>query len=444
MTDETTNGMEIAIKGIIEKKRYGRELDDGEIEAFIDAYMAGTATDAQASALAMAVCCNGMNRRETDALTRAMLRSGETIDWGRGAPTADKHSTGGVGDKLSFIVQPVAAACGLRVPSLVGRALGYTGGTADKLESIPGCRVALSLDAFRATVEKTGLSMATQTAEIAPADRKLYALRDTTGTVASQALITASILSKKLAEGAGALVFDVRCGRGAFMKTREEAESLAAALTEGAKAAGRKASAFVTPMDAPIGRAVGNAVEVAEALDILRGRDGAPVDVRETALVLASEMVSLAKDCGLEDARAQCEEALSGGAALARFEAMVEAQGGSLDAFERMMRRPCARFAIQSPRGGYVADIDASVVAESALSLGAGRERPGDAIDPLAGIILFVRSGEKVSPGSALATLQASGAPDRLEAAAAKLVRAFSFTRERRDEERPMILSIVR
>jgi len=416
-------------KAAIEKKRFGGELSAAEIQSFVDGYMDGTVADCQASAFAMAICCNGMTAAETAALTEALMRSGRTLEWEAEPPTADKHSTGGVGDKLSFIVQPVAAACGLRVPSLVGRSLGFTGGTADKLESIPGFKAALSLERFRETVLGTGLSMATQTDEITPADRKLYALRDVTGTVASKALITASILSKKLAEGAGTLVFDVRCGFGAFMKTREEARSLAEALVDGAKAAGRKAAALITSMDAPAGFAVGNADEVQEALGILRNESAGAPEVRGTALELASMMVALAKDAPPDEARAMCEEKLADGSALAKFEAMVAAQGGDLAAFDSMMRRPRPKFVLQSTRAGYVAGIDAGKVAEASLALGAGRSAPGDAIDPLAGIILSVAPGAKTAPGAPLATLAKSGAPDGLEQAAAILQQAFSFSR---------------
>ena len=248
----------------LDKKREGHALGSAEIREFVEGFTKGEIPDYQMSALAMAICCRGMTARETADLTDAMMRSGECLSWD--FPTADKHSTGGVGDKLSLVVQPLAAACGVNVPSLTGRGLGLTGGTADKLESIPGYNAGLSLADFRRVVAGVGVSMTVQTDEITPADKKLYALRDVTGTVASIPLITASILSKKLAEGAGTLVFDVKCGAGAFMKTREDAAALARSLVDGAKAAGRRAAALVTAMDAPLGRAVGNANEVREAL----------------------------------------------------------------------------------------------------------------------------------------------------------------------------------
>ena len=421
-------------KLVIEKKRDGLALDGEEIGEFVRGFTAGDIPDCQASALAMAICCRGMDARETADLVKAMLDSGESIEWEKGLPVADKHSTGGVGDKLSLIIQPVAAACGLYVPSLVGRGLGLTGGTADKLEAIPGYKTSVSLERFKEITLEAGLSMATQTEEIAPADRKLYALRDITGTVASIPLIVSSILSKKLAEGAGTLVFDVKCGSGAFMKTEEEACELAQALVDGAKASGRAAAALVTSMSAPLGRAVGNACEVEEALAILRGsfRDASGAILPDVALSLelAAMMVSLSKDVPIDEARAECLTKLESGAALAKFEAMVEAHGGSIGAFERARSRPRAKFVIQAARHGYVESIDARKTAEVALSLGAGRLKPGDRLDLDAGIVFAVRPGDKVSSGSPLATLECSGSPDGLEDAAGALLGAFTFSRE--------------
>ena len=319
-----------AAKLLLDKKREGHALGSAEIREFVTGFTRGEIPDYQMSAFAMAVCCRGMTPRETADLTDAMMRSGVTVDWRDvPLPTADKHSTGGVGDKLSLVVQPLAAACGVAVPSLTGRGLGITGGTADKLETIPGYNAALSLDAFKRVVSEVGVSMTVQTEEICPADRKLYALRDVTGTVASIPLICSSILSKKWAEGAGTLVFDVKVGSGAFMKTREEAHELATALVTSSRAAGRKAAALVTDMDAPLGFAVGNVNEVAEAIARLNGeRPGAVLDlcVEEAAL-----MVSLARDLPLDEARAMCLARLADGAAFAKFAQMVAAQGGDLD-----------------------------------------------------------------------------------------------------------------
>ena len=430
-----------AVKIILEKKRDGLALGAAEIRGLVEGFVSGEVSDAQMSAFAMAVCCRGMNGRETADLTDAMMRSGALLSWdGLSAPTADKHSTGGIGDKLSFVVQPLAAACGVAVPSLVGRGLGLTGGTADKIEAIPGCRAALSLDEFRKVVADVGVSMATQTDEICPADRKLYALRDVTGTVASIPLICASILSKKLAEGAGTLVFDVKAGRGAFMKTREDAHALAVALVESAKSAGRRAAALVTDMDAPLGFAVGNANEVAEAIAALKGEG--PEDVVSLSVELASLMVSLARGISPDAAREECRARLADGSAFERFARMVSAQGGDLGRFERFMERPTSRFRIQSMKSGYVASIDAEAVGRVALALGAGRVNAGDRIDPRAGVTLSVKVGDRVAVGAPLATLETSAGPDGLERQAAELFRAFAITQDA-PEARPLVVERI-
>ena len=414
-------------KLILDKKREGHALGSAEIRDFIAGFTCGEIPDYQMSALAMAICCRGMTERETADLTDAMRRSGRCLDWPMA--TADKHSTGGVGDKLSLVVQPLAAACGVAVPSLTGRGLGLTGGTADKLESIPGYNASLALDDFQKVVADVGVSMTVQTDEITPADKKLYALRDVTGTVASIPLIVASILSKKLAEGAGTLVFDVKCGTGAFMKTRADAAALAHALVNGARAAGRKAAALVTDMNAPLGSAVGNANEVAEALAILRGARDAVRDV-ELCIELAALMVSLAQELPLDAARQKCRAALADGRAYEKFAAMVRAQGGDLERFAALMDRPTFKFRIQAMKSGRVAAIDAEKVARVALSLGAGRLRTGDAIDPRAGVTLAVQVGDRVGTGSPLATLEKSTDPEGLEKAAAELYKAFEIATE--------------
>jgi pyrimidine-nucleoside phosphorylase len=424
-----------AVKLILDKKREGHALGSAEIRQFIEGFTRGEIPDYQMSALAMAICCRGMTVRETADLTDAMMRSGEVLEWQEVvlAPTADKHSTGGVGDKLSLVIQPLAAACGLAVPSLTGRGLGITGGTADKLETIPGYNASLSLDDFRRVVSEVGVSMTVQTEEITPADKKLYALRDVTGTVASIPLITASILSKKLAEGAQTLVFDVKCGKGAFMKTREEAQLLAQSLVSGAKAAGRKASALVTLMDAPLGLAVGNACEVEEALTLLspNGVFAALEPIRELCIELAAEMVSLSLDKPIDEARELCRAKLLDGSALEKFKQMVVAQGGDLDAFSRVLSRPVFKYRIQAMRSGYVSAIDAERTGRVALALGAGREKTTDRIDPLAGVRLSVSVGDKVSVGSPLATLEKSTDPDGLEKAAAEMFKAFVISQEK-------------
>ena len=416
----------VPAKFLLDKKREGRALGSLEIREFVEGFTKGEIPDYQMSAMAMAICCRGMTERETADLTDAMMRSGICLDWGDvSAPTADKHSTGGVGDKLSLVIQPLAAACGVAVPSLAGRGLGITGGTADKLEAIPGYRCSVTMERFKEIVAEAGVSIAVQTDEICPADKKLYALRDVTGTVASIPLITASILSKKLAEGAGALVFDVKAGAGAFMKTPEEARELARSLVSGARAAGRKAAALVTDMNAPLGKAVGNANEVAEALRILGGEEGGAV--ADLSVELAAMMVSLAREIPLEEARELAAGRLADGSALARFEAMVTAHGGDLSRFRKLLEKPTFKFKIQAMKSGYVAAIDAEKVGRVALQLGAGRERTGDRIDPLAGINLEVAVGDRVSVGAPLATLEKSFDPDGLEKAAGELFKAFTI-----------------
>ncbi|MBO7721440.1 MAG: thymidine phosphorylase [Kiritimatiellae bacterium] len=428
-------------KLMLDKKREGRALGSAEIREFIEGFTSGEIPDYQMAAFAMAVCCRGMNERETADLTEAMKNSGRCLEWA-GLATADKHSTGGVGDKLSLVVQPLAASCGVSVPSLTGRGLGITGGTADKLETIPGYSCSQTLDRFQEIVRGVGVSMAVQTDEITPADKKLYALRDVTGTVASIPLIVSSILSKKLAEGAGALVFDVKCGRGAFMKTRDEASALAAALVSGAEAAGRKAAALVTRMDEPLGFAVGNVNEVAEALEILKSRPERLADVTGLCVELAAGMVSLARGIPPGEAARLCSENLESGAALDKFEKMVEAHGGDLESFRRFAAGRTFKFRIQAMRSGYVEAIDAEKVAGVALRLGAGREKAGDAIDPLAGVTLAVRRGDRVFAGAPLATLEKSRSPDGLEAAAAELYKAFSFAAAA-PEARPLVIERI-
>jgi len=416
-------------KIVLDKKREGHALGSAEIREFVEGFTRGEIPDYQMSALAMAICCRGMTERETADLTEAMMNSGRCLAWD--VPTADKHSTGGVGDKLSLVIQPLVAACGVCVPSLTGRGLGLTGGTADKMETIPGYSCSQTLERFQEIVKTVGVSLAVQTDEITPADKKLYALRDVTGTVASIPLIVASILSKKLAEGAGTLVFDVKCGKGAFMKTREEAVTLAQALVSGARTVGRKAAALVTSMEAPLGFYVGNAAEVAEALALLRGEQGAgngDQDLVGLCVEFAAMMVSLTKEMPLDEARTMCREKLENGEALAKFTAMVGAHGGDLGCFERLLKKPTFKFKIQAMRSGYVSEIDAEKVARVALQLGAGREKAGDRIDPLAGIHLAVRVGDRVTVGAPLATLEKSTDPDGLERAAADLFKAFAIS----------------
>ena len=433
------------VKLLLDRKREGQELAPDEIRALVAAYTRGEVPDYQMAAFAMAVCCKGMTDAETLALTTAMRDSGDCLSWDDlPVPTADKHSTGGVGDKLSLVIQPLAAACGLGVPSLTGRGLGLTGGTADKMESIPGYVAGLSLADYRKVVAACGCSLTVQTGEIAPADKKLYALRDVTGTVPSIPLIVASILSKKLAEGAGTLVFDVKCGTGAFMKTRAEAVALAKALVTGAKGAGRKSVALVTAMDEPLGFTVGNALEVQEAIDVLRGGDRVPTDVVDLSVELAARMVSLAREMPLDEARALCRARLADGSAWARFAEMVRLHGGDLEAFEDAQRRvgDVAPYRLMSSADGFVASIDAQKVAQATFELGAGRAQATDAIDPAAGVRLLVRHGDKVSAGQPIAELYAPMRRERLTAAARLVEEAVSFS-DVASDPKPLVLEVV-
>ena len=429
------------VKLLLDRKREGKELAPEEIRELVAAYTRGDVPDYQMAAFAMAVCCRGMTDAETLALTESMRDSGTCLDWAGFPPSADKHSTGGVGDKLSLIIQPLAAACGLAVPSLTGRGLGLTGGTADKMESIPGYVAGLSLADYQKVVADCGCSLTVQTGEIAPADKKLYALRDVTGTVPSIPLIVASILSKKLAEGAGSLVFDVKCGAGAFMKTREEAVALAHALVTNAKGAGRKACALVTAMDEPLGFAVGNANEVREAIDVLQGRCAAR-DVIDLSVELAAWMVSLAKGIPLDDAVAWCWENLENGEAYRRFARMVALHGGDLEAFQKMLEAPASSLEVVAADAGCVQSIDANGIAQAAFELGAGRGKSSDAIDNLAGVDLCVKRGDRVEAGAVLARVSTTTRPERLEPAAAR-VRAAVLTGAAQPSPRELILEEI-
>ena len=395
---------------IIERKRDGGELAPEEIAEFVARYTDGRLPDYQMAALAMAVYFRGMTAAETLALTEAMRDSGDTVDWSfLGRPTADKHSTGGIGDKASIPLAPLVASCGVAVPMISGRGLGITGGTLDKLESIPGYDTRLPPERWREVVSDVGCSMVGQTDRLAPADRKLYSLRDVTGTVPSIPLITASILSKKLAEGAGTLVFDVKCGAGAFMKTRENAAALAESLVAGARGAGRKAEALVTAMDEPLGRAAGNALEIAESVEILRG--GGPADTRELVLRLSIPMLvhsGAAPDAA--SARATLEEKLASGAALETFARMVAAHGGAAAVAESpetvLPRAPVVR-PVAAPRSGFVSKVDADGIGRAILLLGGGRRAVTDEIDPAVGISEMRKTGEAVAAGEPLALVHA-------------------------------------
>ena len=372
------------------------------LRAFIAAFARGEVTDYQASAWLMAAFLNGLDPGETDALTVALLESGRTFDWsGLGRPSADKHSTGGVGDKVSLALAPLVAACGVLVPMVSGRGLGHTGGTLDKLESIPGFRTQLDANRMHAQLDRLGVVMVGQGPDLAPADGMLYALRDVTATVEFEPFIVSSIVSKKVAEGAGAIAYDVKCGNGAFMTTREAALRLARRLVEATRAQGRAAAALVTDMSQPLGAAVGNALEVGEANEILRGRG--PADVRELTLELAATMLEGAgAERDPKAARARATHVLDSGAAWERWLALVEAQGGERRSVDQLVRAPVVREA-RADRSGAIASIDTFGLGERVVEMGGGRRAKEATIDPRVGLLVRARLGDRVERGTPLA-----------------------------------------
>ena len=405
---------------IIRAKRDGEALSREAIESFVRGVTDGSWEDYQASALLMAIVLKGMNALETSWLTEAMANSGDRVrlDHIPGIKVG-KHSTGGVGDKVSIVLAPVVAACGVVVPKMSGRGLGHTGGTLDKLESIPGFRVALSLDEYQRILSEVGCCLISQTETIAPADKKLYALRDVTATVESLPLIASSVMSKKLAEGSTALVLDVKCGRGAFMQRGADARGLARALVSIGSGAGVKTEAFITRMDAPLGRAVGNAVEIAECVDVLHGQG--PADLTELIVHAAVRMVQLGGKAGTsEDADRTVRHALSSGAALNKFRQMVQWQGGDVRITEdpAVLPRAAKSHTVVAKRSGYVNSMDALLVGRTAVALGAGRDRKGDSVDPAAGILLHKKPGEAVAANDPVMELRFNDA-SRLDAALA-------------------------
>lgn len=398
---------------LIRKKRDGEALDAREL-GFVAAGAAdGSIPAEQLAAWLMAAWLRGLTLEETQALTLAMRDSGEKFSpQGLGKPAVDKHSTGGVGDKTSLIVAPLAAACGVAVPMISGRALGHSGGTLDKLESIPGFRTALSLREFETVLAKCGASIVSQTPTLVPADRVLYALRDRTGTVESPGLICASILSKKLAAGLDGLVLDVKTGSGAFMRKQEDAEYLAALMVVTAETAGTDTVALLTDMGQPLGQMAGNWLELVECVELMRGgRPTESEDLRELSIRLAAWMIALGgKAATLERAHAMAETALSNGSALRIFLDMVTAQGGNVSVFDDLQgfHKPGATQVVEAWESGYVAEMDTTTLGWAVQRLGAGREKAGEPVDPYAGIIFHARRGAKVQQGEPLATLFAT------------------------------------
>ena len=427
---------------LITKKRDGGEHSADELEYLMAGMIEGKIPDYQVAAWAMAVFFRGMTAAESTALTLAMAGSGETLDLrglaGSEALIVDKHSSGGVGDKTTLTVGPIVAACGLPVGKMSGRGLSFSGGTIDKLEGIPGWSASLSTAQFRRQLREVGLVVAAQTAKLAPADQLLYALRDVTGTVPSVPLIAGSIMSKKLAAGADAIVLDVKCGRGAFMESLAEAKGLAELMVSIGQGAGRRVTALVTGMDQPLGRAVGNNVEVREAIDTLKG--GGPPDFQELTQEVASEMLLLGdlglieeqeaagEAAGREAARHRVQEAIDSGAAFGKFVQFVEAQGGDATVVERPELLAGAPVAVElnASREGVVSGLDARAVGLAVVALGGGRQQKGDAIDHRVGVVLASKVGDRVLAGDRLCTVHAADA-DAARLAADRVLKAYSF-----------------
>lgn len=436
--------LNMRIIDIIRKKRDGGELSPAEIELLISAYTRDECPDYQVAAWLMAVVLRGMTRQELAALTGAMLHSGQVLDLSSiPGCKVDKHSTGGVGDKTSLIVAPVVAAGGLVVPMVSGRGLGHTGGTLDKLEAIPGFDVNLSVDEFRRVLAACGCALTGQTQEIAPADKKLYALRDVTGTVESPYLISASIMSKKLAEGIDALVLDVKTGSGAFMKNEEDALQLARLMVEIGTSMGKKTVALITDMDQPLGLAVGNALEVAECVAVMRG--AGPDDLRELSAELCAWMFYLGgRTLTVEEGKRLALELIDNGAALGKFEQIVRLQRGDPRVIADPSRLPQAahRREIRSASAGWVAQIECEQVGIASLMLGGGREKKEDGIDPAVGLMLHKKVGDAVAAGEPLCTVHYNSAA-RLEEASLRLQQAFQVEEAAPGGPRRLVRQVV-
>lgn len=428
---------------LIQRKRDGAELTPDEIEFLVEGYTRGDVPDYQMSAFLMATYFTSMSDREVSRLTECMLRSGETVDLSSiPGLKVDKHSTGGVGDKTSLIVAPLAAAAGVVVPMISGRALGHTGGTLDKLESIPGFRVDLSPEEFQRQLQEIGLCYIGQSDRLAPADGKLYALRDVTGTVESIPLIASSIMSKKLAEGLDALVLDVKVGAGAFIKRQVDARRLAQMMVGIGRRMDKRVQALITDMNQPLGYAVGNALEVMEASQTLQ--NAGPADLTRLSIELAARMIYLARKTDtLEEARRAAEEVLVDGSGYKKLKQVIQAQGGNPQALDRFELLPNATGMreIATPRAGYVSMIDASYIGTASNMIGAGRDRKDAPIDPAVGVILEVKVGEKVDAGSVLCRLYYTS-EDQVEEAAELVEDAFRISAQR-PEDRELILEVV-
>jgi pyrimidine-nucleoside phosphorylase/thymidine phosphorylase len=429
---------------VIRKKRDGVELSRDEIESLVNGYTRDDIPDYQVSAWLMAVVLRGMTRGETAALTDAMLRSGEVLDLSSlPSKKVDKHSTGGVGDKTSLVLAPLAAAAGVAVPMISGRGLGHTGGTLDKLEAIPGFNVNLPVSEFRRVLERCGCAMIGQTAEIAPADRKLYALRDVTGTVESPYLICASIMSKKLAEGIDALVLDVKTGSGAFMKSEKDAIFLAELMVETGERMGKQVVALITDMDQPLGKMVGNALEVIEVVDVLRGEG--PEDLRLLCVELAGWMLYLGGVSGsVTEGKKHGEKLIASGKAFDKFRQMVELQGGDPRTIDDTEKLPRAHSTtpVSSPSNGYVVSMQCEQIGTACVVLGGGRERKEDSVDPTVGIVLHKKVGDVVSRGEPLATIHYN-AEARAASARQLLEKSYQIADSPPLDKRPLVHRVI-
>lgn len=428
---------------IIHKKRNGGELSEEEIRFFIEGYTDESIPDYQAAALCMAVYFRGMTPKETSILTLAMAESGDQIDLGGiEGFTVDKHSTGGVGDKTSLIVVPIVASCGGKVAKMSGRGLGHTGGTVDKLESIPGFRTELNPDDFIKQVNGIGLCIVGQTGELAPADKKLYALRDVTATVESIPLIASSIMSKKLAAGSKGIVLDVKTGSGAFMKTVEESENLAREMVAIGKSAGRSVTAVITNMDIPLGDSVGNSLEVIEAIKTLKGEGES--DLTEVCLTLAAQMLSMVTGEDEKTCYSMAKDAIDNGLAINKLREMISAQGGNANVVDdySLFKQPKYTAEIFSECDGYIEHTDAEKIGIASVILGAGREKKGDPIDPSAGIVLKKKTGDYVKKGEPLAVFYTDD-EGKIEGAKQEFLDAFTFGDERTQPQK-LIYKIIK
>lgn len=424
---------------IIKKKRDGGALSKEEIDFFIKGYVDGSIPDYQASAFCMAVFYSGMTEEETASLTLSMAHSGDTVDLSRfGTLSADKHSTGGVGDKTTLIVAPICASLGCVMAKMSGRGLGHTGGTIDKLESIEGFNTALSPEEFFTQVEKTGIAVVGQTGNLTPADKKLYALRDVTATVDSLPLIASSIMSKKLAAGAHNIVLDVKCGSGAFMKTPEDAEALATEMVKIGKMCNRNTSAVITNMNRPLGNNIGNALEVQEAIDVLK--NNGPEDLKEVCLTLATEIVASTKGISREEAAILTNDAITSSKAYDKFIEWVKAQGATQN--ELSFKKADYTYDVISETDGYIVSSDAEKIGISAVILGAGREKKEDTIDMSAGLILNKKTGDKVTKGDTIATLYSCN-KNSFEGAKKQFLDALEFS-ENEPIKEPLIYKVVK